>query len=437
MKFYDRTNELQILADIEKQSVKSSTFTVLTGRRRVGKTSLITHAMDGKTYAYLFVTKDRETMLCQKFQAALEEQIGLKVYGTLSRFRDVFNVIMEEAKRRHLTVVFDEFQTLYSINPAIFSEIQDVWDRHHNEARINLIVSGSIQSLMRRIFEEKNEPLYGRPTSKFVLRPFTVNVLKQILADACPAYSPEDLLCLYMLTGGVAKYVELLIDAGCTTKEKMLNYVCRQDSYFLSEGRDLLGNEFSGDFGTYFSILQLIASGQTRRSDIDGALQKDMGTYLQNLEKNYEMICRQKPLLAKDNSKVSSYEIRDNFLRFWFRFVYPYQSVIERGMSPMLKKNILEKYEQFTGRTLERYFQDKLMETQQYTQIGNWWDRKGENEIDLVAINEFDHTGIVAEVKRNPRKISMQALEEKIAHLPASDFGRYDLQLKAFSMEDM
>ena len=100
-----------------------------------------------------------------------------------------------------------------------------------------------------------------------------------------------------MITGGVAKYVELLMDAQCYTKEKMLNYVCRQDSYFLTEGKDIVNQEFSDEGTTYFSILQMIAEGLTRRGDIDGAMQKDMGVYLQNLEKNYNMISRLKPLL--------------------------------------------------------------------------------------------------------------------------------------------
>lgn len=344
---------------------------------------------------------------------------------------------MKEAQRRHLTLVIDEFQTLYKINPSIFGDIQNIWDRYKQDAKINFIVLGSIQTLMKRIFEDHSEPLYGRPTSKFTLRPFTIDVMKEILHDANPNYTTEDLLCLYAITGGVAKYIELLIDAKCYTKEKMLNYICRQDSYFLTEGKDLLNQEFSGEFSTYFSIMQVIAAGKTKRSEIDSTLHKDMGTYLQNLENKYELICRMKPLLAKQNGKVTAYEIHDNFLRFWFRFIYPYQSLIERNLFSLLRSNITSNYEGFTGRTLERYFQDKVMETEQFTQVGNWWDRKGQNEIDLIAINEFEHSGIVAEIKRNPHKISMTKLQEKIEVLPKKDFGEYKLQAMAFSLEDM
>ena len=261
MKFYDREMELELLLQSEKQAERSAVFTVLTGRRRVGKTSLINKALEGKNVAYLFVSKDSEAVLCSKFQQTLKEQLGIEVFGQISRFRDLFEVIMKASLQRQFTVFFDEFQNLQKVNPAIFSEIQDLWDRYHRESHLHLVASGSIQSLMKHIFEDENEPLYGRPTSKFTLLPFRIEVLKQILRDHSPNYKNEDLLCLYMITGGVAKYVELLMDAQCYTKEKMLNYVCRPDSYFLTEGRDLMSQEFSDESNTYFSVLQLIAAG--------------------------------------------------------------------------------------------------------------------------------------------------------------------------------
>ncbi|MBQ1408166.1 MAG: hypothetical protein IIY87_00215 [Bacteroidales bacterium] len=100
-------------------------------------------------------------------------------------------------------------------------------------------------------------------------------------------------------------------------------------------------------------------------------MQRDMGAFLQNLEKNYSVISRLKSLLSKPNSKTSSYEISDQFLRFWFRFIWPYQSLVERGQLTLLKQNMVRGYEQFTGRTLKQYFQTMVMETGQYTLVGN------------------------------------------------------------------
>jgi hypothetical protein len=437
MRFYDRTEEIEMIQRNENQAKEHASFSVLMGRRRVGKTSLITHALEGKPYAYLFVSRDNEAMLCKKFQEALYAQLGISVYGTLTSFRDLFEIIMKESIQRHFTVVFDEFQTLYRVNPSLFSEIQRLWDLYHTQSHLHLIVCGSIQSLMKRIFEKESEPLYGRPTSKFTLLPFSVSVLKEILKEHHPNYLPEDLLCLYMITGGVAKYVELLMDADCFTKEKMLNYVCRPDSYFLTEGRDLMNQEFSDESATYFSILQLIAGGMTRRTEIDSVMGKDMGVYLQNLERNYLMIHRLKPMLSRPNSKMTTYEIADPFLRFWFRFICPYQELVERRQLSLLRQYIGKNYEQFSGKTLEQYFRALFMERGEFTQVGNWWDRKGENEIDLIALNEFDHTGVIAEIKRNPNKINAAELRRKVDALPSSDFGKYQWQLQGLSMEDM
>ena len=181
----------------------------------------------------------------------------------------------------------------------------------------------------------------------------------------------------------------------------------------------------------------MIAGGLTRRADIDGAMQKDMGTFLQNLEKNYNLISRLRPMLSKPSSKKTAYEIRDQFLRFWFKFICPYQSLIERRQLSLLRQNAENGYEQFTGRTLEQYFQQEAIESGKYTVVGNWWDRIGKNEIDLVALNEFNKTGTIGTIKRNPKKISMHELEERVKAMPQSDFGEYDTKLVGLSIDDM
>ena len=111
--------------------------------------------------------------------------------------------------------------------------------------------------------------------------------------------------------------------------------------------------------------------------------------------------------------------------------------MIEAGQTSLLQQYVTENYEQFTGRTLERWFQTKVMESGKYTRVGNWWDKRGENELDLIALNEFNNTGMIAEVKRNERKISMAVLENKIAALPQKDFAKYKIQLNALSLKDI
>ncbi|MGN0048579.1 MAG: DUF234 domain-containing protein [Bacteroides sp.] len=117
--------------------------------------------------------------------------------------------------------------------------------------------------------------------------------------------------------------------------------------------------------------------------------------------------------------------------------MYPHQGMIEAGQTALLQQYVTDNYEQFTGRTLERWFQTKAMESGKYARIGNWWDKRGENELDLIAVNEFDHTGTIAEVKRSERKISMAALENRVASLPEKEFAKYQFQLLALSLKDI
>ncbi len=183
--------------------------------------------------------------------------------------------------------------------------------------------------MMMKIFENRKEPLFGRLTSKITLQPFAVRVIKEILNDYNPKYTGEDFLCLYMLSGGVPKYIDLLMEAGAVTKNSMLDVAIRPDSPFLGEGRDLLISEFGKEYGTYFSILQLIASGKTKQSEIDSIINKNTGAYLVNLEKEYSLISRVKPMFAQPRSRKTRWTLNDNYLRFWFRFIFPNQSLVE------------------------------------------------------------------------------------------------------------
>ncbi|MDR1756445.1 MAG: ATP-binding protein [Culturomica sp.] len=436
MKYYDRINEAALLERNRRQSQKSAVFTVMVGRRRIGKTSLLLESVRGQKYLYLFVSRKSEPLLCEQFQKEAVEALGLQIFGTVTRFRDMFEQLLIYATKESYTLIIDEFQEFNNVNPAIFSEIQDLWDRYKGKARINFIACGSIYSMMMKIFENRKEPLFGRNTSKIVLKPFTVSVINEILSDFNPKYTPEDLLCLYMLTGGVPKYIELLMDAGATTKKKMLNAVVSPDSTFIGEGRELLISEFGKEYGTYFSILQLIASGKTTQSEIDSIIGKNTGAYLVNLEKEYSLIVRNKPMFSKPESRKARWSIADNYLRFWFRFIYPNQSMIEMGKYDLLREYIDRDYEQYSGLVLERYFREKIAESERVTSIGNYWDSKGENEIDLIALNDLDKTAMVAEVKRNPKKIDPAALAVKVGTIK-KELAKYRVELSGLSTEDM
>lgn len=436
MKFYDRKTEIELINNNLEQSKKSACFTVMVGRRRIGKTSLLLESFKGKKYLYLFVSRKNEALLCAQFQNEAEKALGLRIFGTITQFRDLFEQLMIYATKENYTLIIDEFQEFDSVNPAIFSDIQNLWDQYKEDAKINFMVCGSIYSMMMKLFENRKEPLFGRLTSKIVLKPFSVSVMKEILGDYNPNFTPEDLLCLYTLTGGVAKYITLLMEAGATTVDQMLQLVTRPDSPFLGEGKDLLVSEFGKEYGTYFSILQLIASGKTTQGEIDSIIGKNTGAYLVNLEKTYSLISKNKPMFSKPESRKTRWALNDNYLRFWFRFVFPNQSLLEMGKYDLLSEYIEKNYIQYSGLTLEKYFREKIAESERVTDIGNYWDNKGQNEIDLIALNKLDKTALIAEIKRNPQKINRAILEEKVKTIH-KELSTYKVELKGFSMEDM
>ena len=212
MKFYGRNQEIVRLLQLDEQSHTTSVFTLLLGRRRTGKTTLVKHAFQSKPLLYFFVSSKTEAMICKEFQQSIESLLGFHIYGQVDKFASLLRELMIYSQQHHVTLMIDEFQRLYDINPAIMSEIQDVWDTYKDKAHIHLIACGSVYSMMLKIFRDKKEPLFGRATAEIRLQPFSTELLKQILSDSNPNYTSEDLLMLYTISGGVAKYVELLID---------------------------------------------------------------------------------------------------------------------------------------------------------------------------------------------------------------------------------
>ena len=174
MEFFGRQEEISALRRIRSIATENARMTVLTGRRRVGKTALVRKALDdGKMpYVHLPITRQPEVTLCEQLQAECEDVLHLGMHGTCRRFGELFKELMAESVRRPFTLVLDEFQEFDRTNPGVFGDIQAVWDRFHSQSKINLVISGSVNRLMNKIFLADSEPLYGRNTGHLQLLPF-------------------------------------------------------------------------------------------------------------------------------------------------------------------------------------------------------------------------------------------------------------------------
>ena len=441
MRFFDREQEFEKLREIEELSYEVAQFTIITGRRRVGKTEMVKKFYEGRTMLYFFVARKAETDLCDIFVDEVRTKLNMPIInGKGMSFAAMFKYIMELSQTQHINLFIDEFQDFYRVNPSIYSDMQNIWDSYKNKAHINLIVAGSVNTLMNKIFKDKKQPLFGRHTNTMHIRPFRPSVLKEIMSEYCPSYKKSDLLALYTLTGGVAKYVELFVDRKKFTEKKMLDMFFERDSYFLPEGKNMLVDEFGKDYGIYFSILTLVAQGRNTRSELENALNiKELSGYLKNLSEEYGLISKMQPIYEKSTNKNVHYVIDDLFLRFWFRFVYKYTHIIEAGGNDKLRIIVERDFATVSGKSLESYFNEVLKESGQYTRLGYWHDRKGENEIDIIAEDEVDNKIEFIEVKRQKKNFDEDILKDKSETFmkAVGSFEDYEIVYRGLSIEDM
>lgn len=374
------------------------------------------------------------------------QEIHNKLHGYvpegLMSVTGVLRHLFELARSTKFTLVIDEFQEFMTVNPSVFSDLQNLWDSYHSDTRMNLVLSGSVMSMMRRIFTDAHEPLFGRADNVISLRPFKIKVMKEILKDYNPEYTNEDLLALYSITGGIPKYIELFCDNGHVTADSMIRFAVSYMSPFIDEGRNLLITEFGRDYGTYFSILLAIAQGRTSQAEITAALGgMAIGGHLERLENTYHILSRFRPVMSKPGSKNTvRFRIIDNFMQFWFRFIEHNRPMIELDNYDDLREVVMRDYPTYSGIMLEKYFRQLLTEGGGFREMGSWWEAKAgkeANEMDIVGIRTEGRSALVAEVKRNARNYDHKSFMAKVEHLRAKLLSGYEIESRLYTLDDM
>jgi len=290
--------------------------------------------------------------------------------------------------------------------------------------------------MMNGIFEDEKEPLFGRANERNYLRPFNVDVVKDLLTDNFPEVKNNDILAFYTITGGAARYVEIFFDKGKYTLSGMIDEIIRENSLLIDEGKNVLIEEFGKDYSTYFSILSLISSSKTSRPAIESVLQKDIGGYLDKLEKEYMLIKSVRPVLSKPGGRIQKYVIDDNFLTFWFRFVYKYRGALEIGNYKYVKAIVRRDFSTWSGIFLEKYFREKIAMSGDYTSLGSYWEKGNRNEIDIVAIDDMNKKALIAEVKMKKENFRPTILRKSAQNL-ANKLGDYKIEYRSFSLNDI
>lgn len=438
MEFYNRENELEILHSLFERTNKQAQMTVLTGRRRMGKTLLATHfaKVESKNPClYFFVSKKSEILLCEEYVEELKSILNIPIFGTIQTFNKLFELLLSISKKQKFILIIDEFQEFFNINGSIYADMQKLWDLNKHDCHLHLILIGSVYSLMHKIFESNKEPLFGRADRILHLKAFKIKTLETILQNH-NILSPKTLFDYYIFTGGTPKYVDLLISNNAYHYDDILEFILSQNSPFLQEGKHVLIEEFGKEYQIYFSILQLIATGNTSRGELESILQKNIGGYLERLLTDYAVIAKHNPINAKENSKLQKYKLIDNFLNFWFRFIYKYFSTIENENFDYVKKIVNRDYSTYSGTMLEKFYQELFWATQKYNTVGSYWEKGNKNEIDLIAINDLEKTCVIADIKLNKTKLNLPLLKQKSTKL-VQEYANYDIQWIGLSLDDL
>jgi len=257
------------------------------------------------------------------------------------------------------------------------------------------------------------------------------------MSDHYPGFKEEDLLTLYVVTGGVAQYIEWLVESKALTRNTILSTVFNPHSVFLTEGKNALIQDVGKEYATYFSILSLIAAGFTTRPKIESVLQRPIGGFVMRLERVYGIINRRRAIFSKENTTDFRFYIADPFFRFWFRFIFKYQEMVEANNLRALRELVDRDFQTFAGLSLESFLREQLRESGAYTRVGNYWEKGNQNEIDIVAIHEINRTAIIGEVKWQRSRVNLAKLELKATKLIKTHLAGYQIEFRAFGLEDV
>ncbi len=416
-KFVDRNKELSFLED--EYQKKASSLVIIYGRRRTGKTALLSRFLQDKDGLYFLASEESETVNRNNFAAAALEYINVECSDTNKEqtvnfhvWDDIFRYIL--MKKEKPLILIDEFQYLGKVNPAFPSILQRIWDTLLKDSSAMVVLCGSLISMMKSQTLNYSSPLYGRRTGQLRLRQIPFSYYH----DFMPELSYEKQIERYAVTGGVPKYIEMFVDYE-NIYDAIQHNVLNSSMFLYDEPEFLLQNEVE-DIGSYFSVIRTIAQGAHKLGEIALRLeisQDSLASYLDTLI-DLDILEKEVPVNERnpEKSKKVLYRIKDNYILFWFRFVYPYKGQLEIGNQEYVMKRIREHLiDHHISYVYEDICRERLMHLDlNLMKVGRYWEK--DIEIDLLGINEDERRIVFGECKYWIGQVGMNimtALQEK------------------------
>ena len=412
--FWDRESELAFLEEQYRQP--GSNLVVIYGRRRVGKTTTVARFSADKPALIYLADRSMEATLQKRLLDTLARYLDDPLLGQVdppSWDWIVSQFVRRADFERKVVLMIDEFQALAQVNDAFPSILQRLWDTELSSRNLMLILCGSLVGMMYRTTLAYDSPLYGRRTGQLRMRPLSFTALRR----AFPERAFNDVVRLYAISGGIPVYVHAL--SGGPLLPQVERTVLRPSGRLYDEPRFVLSGEVS-DTTTYFSILQAIAAGNRKQSQIAtrlGLSSSYLSAYVRILV-DLEVLDRRLPVTADPaRSRRSLYYVGDQFFDFWFRYVYPYQAELESGRPAVALADIRRTFDQYVSLAFEdciRSWVWHLSDTGALPftidRLGSWWNRK--TEIDLVGLNEETHDIVLGECKWSRSPVGLDVLKD-------------------------
>lgn len=378
--FLGRKKEMALLESLYDSN--KFEMLILHGRRRVGKSYLLSHfaKLHSDNTVYFTGDKDSEKNNVQNFCEELNRV--LKVGDFLNSFttwNDVYSFLKTTEIKDRLVLIIDEFTYLYNSNPAYDSGLQNAIDKILKSKNIFLILCGSEVSVIEEIIDDSTKPLYGRKTSELKLMPFTYKEAREFF----PHYSNEEALIAYSILGGIPLYLSLFDDR-LTIKENVIKNCLSTTGYLFNEIETLLRMELK-ETHFYKNIMLAINAGTSTFNTIRDKVGEDAAKIAKyvNVLINVGFIKKEVPCGEKEKSRNTLYSISDNYFAFYFAFIFKHQNMLNGLISPEMyyeKELSKEKLNTFIGHRFEQICETYLKE-QFYNgkmpffaeNLGRWW----------------------------------------------------------------
>ena len=400
---------------------------VVYGRRRIGKTMLITEFVKDKKVIFYTATKVGADRNLELFS---EQVVSYFMPGmenvSFSSLEAVFDFIDKNLHDEKLVLVIDELPYWAEKDESLLSVLQKYMDTVWFNKQLKIILCGSSLSFMENKVLSEKSPVFGRRDSQIKLDAFDY----WDAAKFVPNYSYEEKAICYGVTGGVAKYLSM-IDASKSMDENIIRLFFSTDGYLYDETRNLLTQEFL-DISLVNNIIEQIASGETTVNNISNKVKEKDATVLYSLEKliNVGLIEKKNCITEEKNRKKTQYVLKDHMFKFWYEFIPKAISVIEMGQGELYYKKIVKPVlHSYMGTVFEdmcRYYTLKHGIEGDFgcfiTKVGTWWGtetvtneygekRTQSEDIDVVAISEVEKKAVIGECKFKKEKIDKEIYE--------------------------